>query len=82
MAFRAPATSRRVYWTEQDLVIGDEYRDGNVPAGMDNLGMFNLAGKISTHAGSLVLCICKVAEQIVGLIAARTKLLQLLPQPA
>lgn len=26
-----------VYWAEQDLVIGDEYRDGNVPAAMDNL---------------------------------------------
>ena len=44
--------------------------------------LFNLAGKISTHAGSLLLCISKVAEQIVGLTAARTKLLQLLPQPA
>lgn len=44
--------------------------------------LFNLAGKISTHAGSLVLCISKVAEQIVGLVAARLKLLQLLPQPA
>ena len=44
--------------------------------------LFNLAGKIGTHAGSLVLCISKVAEQIVALIAARMKLLQLLPQPA
>ena len=26
-----------VYWAEQDLVIADEYRDGNVPAAMDNL---------------------------------------------
>jgi hypothetical protein len=26
-----------VYWAEQDLVIADEYRDGNVPAGMSNL---------------------------------------------
>lgn len=26
-----------VYWAEQDLVIADEYRDGNVPAGMENL---------------------------------------------
>jgi len=26
-----------VYWAEQDLVITDEYRDGNVPAGMSNL---------------------------------------------
>ena len=46
------------------------------------LRLFNLAGKISTHAGSLVLCISKVAEQIVGLVEARTRLLDLLPQPA
>jgi hypothetical protein len=26
-----------VYWAEQDLVIADEYRNGNVPAGMSNL---------------------------------------------
>jgi len=26
-----------LYWVEQDLVVADEYRDGNVPAGMDNL---------------------------------------------
>jgi hypothetical protein len=39
--------------------------------------LFNLAGKISSHAGLLVLCISKVAEQIVGLIAARAKLLKL-----
>jgi hypothetical protein len=26
-----------VYWAEQDLVVADEFRDGNVPAGMDNL---------------------------------------------
>jgi hypothetical protein len=26
-----------IYWAEQDLVLADEYRDGNVPAGMDNL---------------------------------------------
>jgi hypothetical protein len=26
-----------IYWVEQDLVVADEYRDGNVPAGMDNL---------------------------------------------
>lgn len=26
-----------IYWAEQDVVIADEYRDGNVPAGMDNL---------------------------------------------
>jgi len=27
-----------VYWAEQDLVIADEYRDGNVPAGMNRSG--------------------------------------------
>jgi hypothetical protein len=32
-----------VYWAEQDLVIGDEYRDGNVPAGMDNLPLIRRA---------------------------------------
>lgn len=26
-----------IYWVEQDLVLADEYRDGNVPAGMTNL---------------------------------------------
>jgi hypothetical protein len=26
-----------MYWTEQDLVVADQWRDGNVPAGMDNL---------------------------------------------
>jgi len=26
-----------VYWAEQDLVVADEFRDGNVPAGTDNL---------------------------------------------
>ena len=26
-----------IYWAEQDLVVADEYRDGNVPAGMQNL---------------------------------------------
>ncbi len=26
-----------IYWVEQDLVVADEYRDGNVPAAMDTL---------------------------------------------
>ncbi|MGH7646088.1 MAG: transposase, partial [Gemmatimonadales bacterium] len=26
-----------LYWVEQDLVVADEYRDGNVPAAMENL---------------------------------------------
>lgn len=28
-----------VHWAEQDLVVADEFRDGNVPAGKDNLGL-------------------------------------------
>jgi hypothetical protein len=28
-----------IYWAEQDLVVADEYRDGNVPAGMKYLPM-------------------------------------------
>lgn len=30
-------------WVEQDLVIADEYRDGNVPAGMSNLPLIQRA---------------------------------------
>jgi hypothetical protein len=26
-----------LYWVEADQILGDEFRDGNVPAGMDNL---------------------------------------------
>jgi hypothetical protein len=25
------------YWAEEDLILADEFRDGNVPAGMDLL---------------------------------------------
>ncbi len=32
-----------VYWGEQDLVVAEEYRDGNVPAGMDNLPLIRRA---------------------------------------
>jgi hypothetical protein len=32
-----------IYWAEQDLIIGDEYRDGNVPAGMGNLPLIQKA---------------------------------------
>ncbi|MGH7752119.1 MAG: IS1380 family transposase [Gemmatimonadales bacterium] len=32
-----------VYWVEQDLVVADEYRDGNVPAGMANLPLIRRA---------------------------------------
>ena len=28
------------YWAEQDLIWVDEFRDGNVPAGMDCLSSF------------------------------------------
>jgi hypothetical protein len=28
------------YWVEQDLILADEFRDGNVPAGMDCLSSF------------------------------------------
>ena len=28
------------YWVEQDLILSDEFRDGNVPAGMDPLSSF------------------------------------------
>jgi hypothetical protein len=43
-----------IYWVEVDQVIGDEYRDGNVPAGMDNLrliqrGFSSLPSDITTH---------------------------------
>jgi hypothetical protein len=31
------------YWAEQDLVLGDEFRDGNVPAGMGNLPLIKRA---------------------------------------
>lgn len=32
-----------VYWAEQDLVVADEFRDGNVPAAMDNLRLIRRA---------------------------------------
>lgn len=32
-----------IYWVEQDLVVGDEYRDGNVGAGMENLPLLRRA---------------------------------------
>lgn len=43
-----------IYWAEQDLVIGDEFRDGNVPAAMANLalirrGFANLPLTITTY---------------------------------
>jgi hypothetical protein len=32
-----------VLWQEQDLIIHDEFRDGNVPAGMGNVGVLEAA---------------------------------------
>jgi hypothetical protein len=32
-----------VYWAEQDLVVADEFRDGNVPAAMENLRLIRQA---------------------------------------
>ena len=44
-----------IYWAEQDLVVADEYRDGNVPAGMDNLrlirrGFASLPATVTEYA--------------------------------
>jgi hypothetical protein len=44
-----------IYWAEQDLVVADEYRDGNVPAGMDNLrliarGFASLPATVTAYA--------------------------------
>jgi hypothetical protein len=43
-----------IYWAETDLVLGDEYRDGNVPAGMENLrllqfGFSSLPKTVTTY---------------------------------
>jgi hypothetical protein len=34
-----------VYWAEQQLIVHDEFRDGNVPAGMGNVGVLEAALK-------------------------------------
>ncbi len=44
-----------IYFVEGDMVVGDEYRDGNVPAGMENLrliqkGFAALPASIQTRA--------------------------------
>jgi hypothetical protein len=44
-----------IYWAEQDLVVADEYRDGNVPAGMENLrliarGFASLPATLTAYA--------------------------------
>jgi hypothetical protein len=43
-----------LYWVEADQIIGDEYRDGNVPAAMENLplirrGFSSLPASIKTY---------------------------------
>jgi len=35
-----------VHWAEQDLVVADEFRDGNVPAGKDNLRLIQRAFRV------------------------------------
>jgi len=43
-----------VYWAEQDLVVADEFRDGNVPAAMDNLRLIRRAfGSLPSTAKEL-----------------------------
>jgi len=44
-----------IYWVEQDLAVADEYRDGNVPAGMENLrliqrGFASLPATVTEYA--------------------------------
>jgi len=44
-----------IYWGEQDLVVADEYRDGNVGAGMENLpliqrGFASLPATVTEYA--------------------------------
>ena len=38
------------YWAEQDLILADEFRDGNVPAGMDCLTSFLRAVRALPHS--------------------------------
>jgi len=38
------------YWAEQDLILADEFRDGNVPAGMDCLSSFLRAVRALPHS--------------------------------
>ncbi|MGC2049433.1 MAG: IS1380 family transposase [Gallionella sp.] len=38
------------YWVEQDLILADEFRDGNVPAGMDCLSSFLRAVRALPHS--------------------------------
>jgi hypothetical protein len=44
-----------IYWAEQDLAVADEYRDGNVPAAMENLrliarGFASLPATVTEYA--------------------------------
>jgi hypothetical protein len=38
-------------WAEQDLILVDEFRDGNVPAGADNLRLIQQAAAVAKGAG-------------------------------
>jgi len=40
-----------VVWAEQDLVLADQYRDGNVPAGMDTLAVARAGGRSGAADG-------------------------------
>jgi hypothetical protein len=39
-------------WAEQDVILVDEFRDGNVPAGADNLRLIKQAAKAAKAAGA------------------------------
>src|SRR3970282_1857176 len=42
------------YWAEQDLILSDEFRDGNVPAGMGCLSSFLRAASCLPESGEAV----------------------------
>src|SRR5439155_1206565 len=42
------------YWAEQDLILADEFRDGNVPAGMDCLSSFLRATRALPQSGETI----------------------------
>ena len=54
----------------------------DVQSTMNRFALFNLAGKIASHAGDLVLRIGAAAERLVQLIDARARLATLLPAAA
>jgi hypothetical protein len=63
---RAPVVTHEpvaVYWVEQDLIVADEYRDRNVPAGMDNLRLIQTAfGSLPTTITERHLLTCRRAS--------------------